>query len=215
MTTKSSNQATDHAVADAALESVAAEVKTQARSASEGQGRKGDSTDKKISELEQQVHEANDRALRSHAELENYRKRAQRELADERKYAVVPLVRDLLPVVDNLERAIEAANKQIDTLARSASEGNAGSSSTDITHLLDGVKMVANQLEAVLKQHHAVRIDTVGTAFDPNFHQALAQEPSDEHPAGNITRAAQSGYKLHDRVIRPAQVFVSTGPANK
>ncbi len=208
-----SKQSTDHAVADAALESVAAEVplKTQARSASEGPGSKGASTDKKIAELEQQVREANDRALRSHAELENYRKRAQRELADERRYAVVPLVRDLLPVVDNLERAIEAANMQI----QKVSEGKAGSTATDLSHLLDGVKMVATHLENVLKQHQAVRIDTVGTPFDPNFHQALAQEPSDEHPPGTITRAAQSGYKLHDRVIRPAQVFVSTGPAKK
>jgi len=214
MATNASNRQTDHAVADAALESVAAEHRTQPRSASEGSGSsKAASSDKKIADLEREAHEANDRALRSHAELENYRKRAQRELAEERKYAVVPLVRDLLPVVDNLERAIDAANKQIDTLARSASEGKAASTTTDIAHLLDGVKMVATQLESVLKQHEAVRIDTVGTAFDPNLHQALAQEPSDEHPPGTITRAAQSGYKLHDRVIRPAQVFVSTGPA--
>jgi molecular chaperone GrpE len=216
MATNTSNQQTDHAVADAALESVAAEHRTQPRTANEGAGSsKAASSDKKIAELEREAREANDRALRSHAELENYRKRAQRELADERKYAVVPLVRDLLPVVDNLERAMDAANKQIETLARSASEGKAGSPTTDIAHLLDGVKMVATQLESVLKQHEAVRIDTVGTPFDPNFHQALAQEPSDEHPAGTITRAAQSGYKLHDRVIRPAQVFVSTGSATK
>ncbi len=213
-------QTTDHTVTDAALESVTAEVplKTQARSASEGRSQTrsvSEGHDKKMADLEQQVREANDRALRSHAELENYRKRAQRELADERKYAVVPFARDLLPVVDNLERAIEAAQAQADTLARSASEGKAASTSSDITHLLDGVKMVATQLESVLKAHQAVRIDTVGTPFDPNFHQALAQEPSDEHPAGTITRSAQSGYKLHDRVIRPAQVFVSTGPANK
>jgi molecular chaperone GrpE len=192
---------TDTAIADAALESVAAEVQTKkTRSAA----------DEKVANLEQQVREANDRALRSHAELENFRKRSQRELADERRYAVVPFARDLLAVVDNLERAIEAANTQ----TRSASEGTAGSTS-DVTHLLEGVKLVADQLENVLKQHQCTRIDTVGTPFDPNFHQALAQEPSVEHPAGTITRAAQSGYKLHDRVIRPAQVFVSTGPATK
>ena len=201
------DQRTDNAVADAALESVAAEVQPKANRPNKS----GSSADLKIADLQQQVGEANDRALRSHAELENYRKRAQRELADERRYAVVPLVRDLLPVVDNLERAIEAANMQI----QKVSEGNAASNATDLSHLLDGVKMVATQLESVLKAHQAVRIDTVGTPFDPNFHQALAQEPSDEHPAGTITRAAQSGYKLHDRVIRPAQVFVSTGPATK
>jgi molecular chaperone GrpE len=218
MTANTPNQ-TDHAVADAALESVAAEVPLKGSGGQASGGRKpaeaSSSTEKKMENLEQQIREANDRALRSHAELENYRKRAARELADERRYAVVPLVRDLLPVVDNLERAIDAAQAQADTLARSASEGKASSTSSDVTHLLDGVKMVATQLESVLKQHQAVRIDTVGTPFDPNLHQALAQEASNEHPAGTISRAAQSGYKLHDRVIRPAQVFVSTGPSNK
>jgi molecular chaperone GrpE len=72
--------------------------------------------------------------------------------------------------------------------------------------------MVSAQLDAVLKQHGCRQIETVGTPFDPNQHQAIAQEPSAEHPAGAVTRATQVGYKLHDRVIRPAQVFVSTGP---
>ncbi len=75
--------------------------------------------------------------------------------------------------------------------------------------------MVATQLDAILKQHDCVRIETLGTDFDPNLHQAIAQEASDEYPAGTISRAFQSGYKLHDRVIRPAQVFVSTGPTAK
>ena len=164
--------------ADAALESVAA--------------------DQKIAELETQLREASERALRTQAELENYRKRTQRELAEERRYAVVPLVRDLLPVVDNLERAIEAAQQ-----------------SPDGGGLLAGVKLVASQLESILKQHQCVRIETVGAPFDPNQHQAIAQEPSDQYPAGAVTRAAQAGFKLHDRVIRPAQVFVSTGPATQ
>jgi molecular chaperone GrpE len=181
----------DTAVADAALESVAAEVNVK----SAKNGAADSKADQKIADLEQQVREANERALRANAELENYRKRSQRELADERRYAIVPFARDLLAVVDNLERAIEATQK-----------------SPDSSGLLDGVKMVASQLESVLKQHQCVRIDTVGAAFDPNFHQAIAQEPSDQYPAGTITRATQAGYKLHDRVIRPAQVFVSTGP---
>ena len=200
---------TDNTIADAALESVTAEVQTKKAAARSG-------VDEKIANLEQQVREANDRALRSHAELENFRKRSQRELVDERKYAIVPFARDLLAVVDNLERAIEAAQAQADKLA-GGREGEApaepAQTSTDITHLLDGVKLVATQLDGVLKSHGCVRIDTVGTAFDPNFHQAIAQEPSDELPPGTVTRAAQSGYKLHDRVIRPAQVFVSTGPS--
>ena len=163
--------------------------------------------DQKIAELETQSREANERALRSHAELENYRKRAQRELVEERRYAVVPLVRDLLPVVDNLERAIDVIQ------AGGAGDGKAASPAKDASSLLEGVKMVATQLDTVLKSHQCVRIETVGTPFDPNQHEAIAQEPSDEYPAGTVTRAVQVGYKLHDRVIRPAQVFVSTGPS--
>jgi molecular chaperone GrpE len=102
-----------------------------------------------------------------------------------------------LPVFDNLQRAIDAAQQ-----------------SSDGKNLLEGVQMVATQLEAILQQHGCVRIETVGAAFDPNQHEAIAQEPSTEHPAGTVTRATQVGYKLHDRVIRPAQVFVSTGPTN-
>jgi len=192
-------QTTDNAVADAALESVAAEASVRPR--------KAGAFDQKVAELEQQLREANDRALRSHAELENYRKRSQRELAEERRYAVVPLVRDLLNVVDNLERAIEAAY--------AGAQAKPGSDKSlpgeDVSSLLSGVQMVASQLEGVLKQHQCVRIDTVGTPFDPNLHQAIAQEPSEQYAAGTITRATQAGYKLHDRVIRPAQVFVSTG----
>lgn len=166
------------------------------------------SADLRIAELEAQLKEAGERALRTQAELENYRKRAQRELADERRYAVVPLVRELLPVMDNLQRAIDA------TLTRRASEGAAATTSdTGLSGLLEGVKLVAAQLEGILKQNGCVRIETVGVLFDPHQHEALAQEPSNEHPAGTVTRATQVGYKLHDRVIRPAQVFVSTGTA--
>lgn len=193
----------ENTVNDAALESVTAEAQTRPAA-------KASNADQRLAELEAQVHEANERALRSHAELENYRKRAQREMADERKYAVVPLVRDLLPVVDNLERAIEALQ------TRSSREGEAPAEPSqrgEVSSLLDGVQLVAAQLEAVLKQHQCERIPAVGETFDPNLHQALAQEPSDNHPAGAVSRVTQAGYKLHDRVIRPSQVFVSTGPA--
>lgn len=154
--------------------------------------------DAKIAQMENDLKEANERTLRVQAELENYRKRVQREAAEERKYAVIPLVRDLLPVVDNLERAIEAAQQ-----------------SPSAAGLLDGVKMVAGQLTAALSQHQCVRVDGEGAQFDPNVHQAIGQEPSDKYPAGVVSRAFQAGYKLHDRVIRPAQVFVSTGPAQR
>ncbi|MBM4004382.1 MAG: nucleotide exchange factor GrpE [Planctomycetes bacterium] len=149
-----------------------------------------------VRQLQQQVAEANDRALRAQAELENFRKRSRREMEDERRYAALVLVRDVLNVADNLQRAITVA------------EQSAHSDS-----LLAGVKMVAVQLNAYLEQHHCVAIPTVGTLFDPNLHEAIAQEPSREFPTGTVTREARSGYRLYDRVVRPAQVMVSTGPA--
>jgi molecular chaperone GrpE len=144
-----------------------------------------------VAKLQQDLTEANEKFLRGQAELENYRKRIRREMEEERRYALLPFAKDLLTVVDNLERAIA-----------SGQEGQG---------LLEGVKMVSAQLQNVLNQHQCVRIETVGQPFDPNVHQAIAQEASNEHPAGTVTREAQSGYKLFDRVIRPAQVFVSTG----
>jgi molecular chaperone GrpE len=146
--------------------------------------------------LRNELQDANDRALRSHAELENYRKRAQRELADDRKYAALPVVRDLLAVADNLELAIAAAEKD-----------------PGAAQVLEGVKMVLTQFNASLEQHNIRKIEGVGLPLDPNRQEAVMQEPHPELPAGMVTRIVRSGYQLHDRVIRPAQVFVSRGPA--
>ncbi|HEX5104955.1 MAG TPA: nucleotide exchange factor GrpE [Pirellulaceae bacterium] len=166
----------------------------------------GEAAERKIADLEAQLREETQRALRAQAELENYRKRVQREVSDERRYAALPLVRDLLPAIDNLQRAIDA------TPTRSVSEDASKSTVESNAVLLEGVKMVVAQLETVLKQHHCQPIEAAGQPFDPNQHEAIAQEPSSEYPAGTVTRAVQAGYKLHDRVVRPAQVFVSTGP---
>lgn len=142
--------------------------------------------------LASQLAEANDRCLRLQAELENFRKRTRRDMEDERRYASLPLVRDLLQVVDNLGRAAEAAEK-----------------TRDIDGLLEGVKMVAHQLETLLANHGCSRIEAVGQPFDPNFHEAIAQQTSDEHEPQMVLAEAQPGFKLHDRVVRPSQVIVS------
>jgi molecular chaperone GrpE len=136
---------------------------------------------------------AKDRELRVHAELENVRKRAARELDERLRYANIGLLRDLLPVIDNIERAIEAAEKK-----------------ADATALLEGFKMVDQQLADVLKQHHCTRIEALHIPFDPNVHHAVMQQPSEEHPANTVLMVTQNGYQLHDRVVRPSQVIVST-----
>jgi molecular chaperone GrpE len=138
---------------------------------------------------------ANDRVLRLQAEMQNLRNRTSREIADERRYAALPVLRDLLPVVDNIDRAIEAAEK-------------AG----EAENLLEGFRLVRQQLMTTLGRHQCEPIPAEGQPFDPNFHQAILQQTSAEVPAGHVMHVAQSGYKLHDRVVRPAQVIVSSGP---
>jgi molecular chaperone GrpE len=137
-----------------------------------------------------------DRELRAVAELENYRRRAFRQMDEERRYANLPLMRDLLPVLDNLNRAIEAAEK--------TPEGGG---------LLDGVKMVVAQFRAVLENHHCLPIAAHLTPFNPNFHEAILQQPSAEHPPNTVLLETQTGFRLHDRVVRPSQVIVSSQAA--
>ncbi len=145
-----------------------------------------------IDRLQADLHEATDRTQRAQAELENYRKRARRELDDERRYALMPLLRDLLPVQDNLLRAIAAAEKQ-----------------PEVVGYLAGIGMVAQTLEQTLARHHCKKIDALGKPFDPAIHEAIAQQPSGEHPPHTVLAVAQEGYMLHERVVRPAQVVVS------
>jgi len=145
-------------------------------------------------DLQGQLQEANDRVLRIQAELENSRKRMRREMDEQRRFAVFPLLSDLLPVVDNLGRAVQSANEN-----------------PDAESLLAGVEMVATQLAAILEQHKCQKISASGEPFDPNLHEAIGQQPSSECPEGHVAHVALEGYSLHDRVIRPSQVLVSTG----
>jgi len=152
-----------------------------------------DAAESEIERLQTELEAAKGRELRCLAELENYRKRAARELEEQIRYANLELLRDVLPVIDNIERAIQAGEKKADADA-----------------LLEGFKMVGQQLEDVLKCHHCNRIEALHEPFDPNFHHAILQQPSEEHPANTVLIVTQNGYQLHDRVVRPSQVIVST-----
>lgn len=147
-------------------------------------------------DMAEQLRVAEDRVLRAQAELENFRIRVRRETEDQLKHANQPLLVDLLPVIDNIYRAVDAANQD---------EAASG--------LLTGVSMVAQQLMDTLEKYHCRRIDAVGTPFDPNLHEAVQQQPSNEYEAGVVLQVVQDGYMLHDRVIRPSQVIISTGAA--
>jgi molecular chaperone GrpE len=165
------------------------------RTAEQGAAAESDadrSTDQ-IAALRAELDQVKDHALRCQAELENYRKRVQRQTEDERRYANLPLLRDLLPVLDNVHRAIEAAEK-----------------SPDLGALLEGFRLVAGQLAGVLARHHCVPIQSLHQPFDPHRHEAIAQQPSKEFPANTVLMVTQGGFQLHDRVVRPSQVIVST-----
>ena len=136
-----------------------------------------------------------DRNLRLRAELENVRARASRELADERKYGAMPLAKEILAVLDNIDRAIEHAEQNADAAS-----------------LLEGFKLVRQQLSAILQRHDCVEIAALGEAFDPQFHQAILQQPSADVPANHVMLVTQSGFRMHDRVVRPSHVIVSSGP---
>ncbi len=144
---------------------------------------------------DEQLAAERDRVLRLQAELQNVRMRQARELRDQQQYAAMPLMRDILPALDNVDRAIEAATK-----------------SGEATGLLEGVKLVRQQLLTAMEQHHCTVIEADGAVFDPDQHQAILQQPSTDYPAGRVMMVTQPGYKLHERVVRPAQVIVSAGP---
>jgi molecular chaperone GrpE len=156
--------------------------------------------DARVLELEAANAELNDRILRLAAELENTRRRADREKADASRYAIASFARDLLNVADTFERALSSAPAE-------SGETNAETVSGFIT----GVKMTERTLAAALERHGVKKIDPKGEKFDPNLHQAVAQAPALGVPAGYVAETAQPGFVIGDRVLRAAMVIVSTG----
>jgi len=126
---------------------------------------------------------------RSQAEFDNYQKRNRRELEVERQFALWPLARDILPILDNLERALASVNQE--------------------STLSQGVRMVHNQFLETLKRHHIRQIDALQKPFDPNQHEAVMEQPTPDQPAGTVLQVLEPGYLYHDRVLRPAKVIVA------
>jgi len=144
--------------------------------------------------------EYKDRWLRALAEMENLRRRTEREVADARTYAVTQFARDVVTVADNMERALKALDDELREKADAAVKG-----------LLDGVELTERELLKVLEKHGVRKLEPQGQKFDPHRHQAMFEVPDESVPAGTVVQVVQSGYVIGDRVLRPALVGVAKG----
>jgi len=150
--------------------------------------------------LEREHAETKDRLLRALAEMENLRKRADREIADSRLYSLTSFARDLLVVADNMRRALDAITPEL----RSSAEGG-------VKALIEGVELTERELLKALEKNGVRQFTPQGEKFDPNVHQAMFEIPDATVPAGSVVQVMQPGYMLGDRVLRPALVGVSKG----
>ena len=154
-----------------------------------------DSTEAKLAALEKEKKENWDRYLRAAADLENLRKRQKREIDDAKFEAKTKTLKEMLPVVDNLERAIEHATTQAGT-----------------NPIVEGVQLVLRQFLTAFERLEVAPIDAQDQPFDPNLHEAISQQES-ESPAGTVVQVLQRGYKSGDRLLRPALVVVAKAPS--
>lgn len=153
-----------------------------------------------IERMAGQLVENRDKYVRLLADFDNFRRRAHKDRQDVIQYGHENLVKDLLSTVDNLDRAIDHAHQ------------NDGG---DLASLLQGVELVQRELYAVLAQHEVFVIDAAGKDFDPSLHEAMAHVPDDSVPPNTVIEVLQKGYRLRDRLLRPARVVVAKPPADE
>jgi len=160
-----------------------------------------DLRDEELENLRQEAGQLKDQLLRTLADMDNLRKRAERERAEATLYAATNFARDILNVSDNLTRALDMAHA--DAL-KEASE--------PIRNLIAGVEVTHRELLNVFERHGIKRIDPTGEKFDPHFHQAVFEVSSADHPPGTVVELLQAGFTIGDRVLRPAMVGVAKAP---
>lgn len=155
-----------------------------------------------VAALEAEKLELKDKLLRTLAEMENLRRRTEREVADAKAYAVTGFARDLLGVADNLRRGLESLGPQ----------GRDGLDA-GVKLMVEGVELTERELIKTLEKHGVKKLDPLGQKFDPNLHQAMFEAPDPTQPKGHVVAVVQSGYAISGRVLRPALVGVSSGAA--
>jgi molecular chaperone GrpE len=156
-----------------------------------------------VDALKEENAQLKDKLLRTLADMENLRKRLEREKAEATLYAASNFARDLLSVADNFSRALAAVTPEQRTAADEMS-----------SNLLAGIEVTERELTNVLERHGIRRIDAMGQKFDPHMHQAIFEVPTADHPAGTVVQVMQNGYAMGTRCLRPALVGVAKAPAN-
>ena len=160
-------------------------------------GEEAGSADARAEAAEAEAAEAKERALRLAAEMENLRRRTQREISDAKAFAVSSFARDMLDVADNLQRAVAAVPE--------------GSDDAALKGLVEGVEMTGRTLDRTLEKHGVRKLEPEGEKFDPNFHQAMFKVPNPDVPNNSVVQVVQAGYAIDPRVLRPAMVGVAEG----
>jgi molecular chaperone GrpE len=153
-----------------------------------------------VAVLAREAADLKDRLLRTLAEMENLRRRTEKEVADARTYGVTNFARDILAVADNMERALKALDDEI------RAKADAG-----VKALLDGVELTERELIKVMEKHGVRRLEPAGQKFDPNLHQAMLEVPDPSVPSGTVVQVMQPGYTIGERVLRPALVGIAKG----
>lgn len=182
------------AAAPADAGDIAVEVEAPAPSAADASAARIRELEAALAAAEQGKKDNWDKYLRSVADVENGRKRAKRDIDDARAEARSRVLKEMLPVVDNLERAIEHA-------------GTGGDA------VIEGVKLVLRQFTQAFERLDVTAVEAMGLPFDPNLHEAISQQETDEHPPGTVVQVLQRGYKNGDRLLRPAMVVVARAKA--
>lgn len=160
----------------------------------EGENVEASAEEDPLTMLQREVEELRDKNLRLVAELQNQQKRAQRDRQEAVRFAEADFARDLLVVLDDLERTQDSAQAASDAQA-----------------VADGVRIIYEHFLKLLKDHGIMPIEALGQPFDPTYHEAMMQKPSEEYPAGTVMQELARGYTMHERVLRSSRVIVSTG----
>ncbi|MEM7070796.1 MAG: nucleotide exchange factor GrpE [Pseudomonadota bacterium] len=161
-----------------------------------------------IQNLKEESNQSRDQALRALAELENFRKRAERERQEQSRYGATALAREIIPVADNLTRAL--AQPPI-TQDQATQNGMDQTMVENVLNFIQGIQMTEKMLQEAFQRQSIIRYDSYGEIFNPNWHEVMTKISDTERPAGEIVQVFQYGYRLHDRVLQAARVAVADG----